>query len=403
MSLPGAAPPIPVVAVRHLVGDIRQSCERTLFTLHSPSGAQFSFTPNPDGSFTSPPGLDATLVQVTGNPTDDYVLTDQATGERLYFAGMGGQASVSYGHLVQAVDPNGNALTFSDAYTGGIYGPPQLGSVTDTQGRQVTFTYPFQGNLEAAGILTMTDATGRAVQYGYANSQDHQLTGITDAAGGVTRYAYSGIDLTQITDPDGNVVALQYDGSHRVTSITLGAGSPVAGTYTYAYNTGSTVVTDPNNHQTTTAFDSQLRPTQATDALGHTQAWTWTADNHVQTSVDGLGNTTTYAYDATNDLTEVQLPPAPNYHGNTAGRARTRTYGPVANIPGYAVVTGTAIPSYGDSFAYGRDGNGNLTSITDQLPSQNQTQYVYNANGTVAHVVDARGQTTPSPTTSTAT
>jgi YD repeat-containing protein len=336
-------------------------------TFVGPSNYQVAFTANPDGSYSAQGGIDATLVK---NQDSTFTLTFQASGLRYQFT--------NGGVLTALVDRNGNALTYTygNPNDGNAYST-SLAAITDTQGRAVNFLYNVQGY-----IGTMTDPSGR--QASYVNDGIGQLDTFTDFAGKQTQYSYNGFgDLTSITDPAGHVTQLGYN-TEQITSLTLGVGSPGAGAYTFAYNSGNTVVTDPNGHATTYTFDGQGRTIQVTDALGNSVQQSWTSDNHVQTSTDAYGKVTQYGYDAHNNLTSVQLP---------TGASTSAVYGAVTNTP-YCYVPTSSTDAQGNTTSYGYDGKGNLTSTTDALASQNQTQLFYNANGTVNHIIDARGNTT---------
>jgi len=326
------------------------------------------FLHNPDGSFTAPPGLDATMVL---NQDYSTTVTFHASGLRYHWSPGGGP-------LMSVTDRNGNTISFNyDPNTG------NQTAVTDTQGRSITFDHnsPYSSRL----ISAMHDPTGRTWQYQYDSNQN--LTQYTDPAGKLTTYSYDANNqVTQIQDPNGDVTKLTYDPSFRVASITLGWGSPVQATYNYTYNAGNTVVTDPNNHQTTYAYDGQQRLTAVTDALGNSQQWAWTADNHVQQYTDAKGKVTTYSYDG-NNLTKVQLP---------TGAATSWAYQD-AGHPYYP--TGVTDPQ-GNTVSYHYTAAGNVDTVTNQLPSQNQTQLFYSGNAT-SYAYDAQGNlrtiTPPSP------
>ena len=102
----------------------------------------------------------------------------------------------SSGYLTSDVDRNGDTLTYTMSGT-------NLSSITDTQGRTITFAY---GSTVGSNLITsITDATGREWQYAYtsANGFD-ELTQYTDPNGKVTTYAYGTRgQLTMITDPSG--------------------------------------------------------------------------------------------------------------------------------------------------------------------------------------------------------
>jgi YD repeat-containing protein len=336
-----------------------------------PSGAQSTFTQNPDRSYASPPGMDATLVK---NGDGSYTLTFHASGVQDRFR--------TDGLLAATVDRNGNTLAFTYGNPNDPLNPGNgLAAITDSQGRVTGFLYNGLGF-----IGTMTDPAGRTFQYG--GNGNGNLGDTIDQMNRQTQFqydvAFSTNNLQQITDPNGNVTTLAYDSSNRITALTFGAGSSVAATYTYTYNPGSTVVTDPNNYQTTYTFDSAGRATQVTDALGNSQHIAWTADDHLAQTTDALGHTTTYGYDQNNNLTQVTLP---------TGATTSAVYGTVANVPDFFVPTSTT-DAQGNTTSDSYDGNGNVTSVTDALAGQNRATYAYNANGTVASATDFTGNTT---------
>jgi len=338
------------------------------------SGAQYAFTQQ-GSTYTSPPGIDATLVK---NQDQSFTLTFHATGERLTFAMPRGTQGAPIPSVTSDTDQDGNAIAF--AYNLSTFDPGygQLLSVTDTQGRRVNLTWT-QLHTE---LQSLADPTGRTWQYGYGTGSYPDLTSYTDPSNKQTAYGYDASNnLNQITDPNGQVTGMVYDAQHRVTSITFGQGSAVAGTYTFTYNTGNTVVTDPKSHATTYSYDSQLRTTKITDALSNSVQYAWTADNHVQQVTDAKNQVFTYGYNGNNSLTSYQLP---------TGATTSWAYAD-SNHPFYP--TGTTDPQ-GNTTTIHYTAAGDPDVITNALPSQNQTQLFYNANGTVDHVVDARGNTT---------
>ena len=349
-----------------------------------PGDTSLFFASSDGVTFSAPSGIDATLVR---NQDNSYTLTWQDSGIRWNFSGP-------FGTLGTIVDPNGNTLRL--AYNS----DSTPATLTDTQGRSTSFGYQTASPRNL--LTTVTDTAGnRSYRYGYDANKN--LTSSTDPSNHQTIYSYdSNFNLTQIQDPNGNLTQIAYAAFYpiagntsyvvyRVSSITDGANSnpDVHGTYTFTYNAGSTIVTDPNNHQTTDSYDAYGRLTQVTDAAGNTFQTTRTQDSHPATTTDALGHVTPYSYDANNNLTQVTLPPV----APLAGVTTMAVYGTVANIPGFFVPT-SSTDAQGNVTSYGYDGNGNRTTVTNQLPSQNQTQTFYNANGTVNHVIDARGNTT---------
>ncbi len=201
---------------------------------------------------------------------------------------------------------------------------------------------------------------------------------MTDLAGISTAYAYTGSDLTSITDVLNNATTLAYDGSHRVTSIT----DPQAGVTSFAYNAGTTVVTDANGHATTYTYDSTFKVSRTTDALGHSSSTTYDATNYnVTQGQDALANTSTFTFDTNNNLTSAT---------DGSGAKSTATY------------TNTSFPYYPDSttdargntLSYAYDATGNMASVKDSLATQNNVSYSYNSNGTISKLTDANGNVT---------
>jgi len=120
------------------------------------------------------------------------------------------------GRLLSQADRNGYQTTLS--YDSG----GRLSRVTDPAGRSLTFSYDASGRLSS-----VSDPLGRRVSFTY-DSNVPLLGSLTDAAGGVTRFAYSpdGMwHLTSVESPnhssgysmtnayDGGVLAYQNDRS----------------------------------------------------------------------------------------------------------------------------------------------------------------------------------------------
>ncbi|MDP9372012.1 MAG: DNRLRE domain-containing protein [Chloroflexota bacterium] len=336
-------------------------------TFIGPSGYWLPFLKNGDGSFTAPSGAGATLVQ---SGDGGYTLTFHHSGERYHFDGAG--------FLLAHADRNGNRLTF--AYH---YNPPgsvpngTLDSITDTQGRVTTFGY------NASGYITaMTDPAGRQYQYGYDANND--LVSYTDPAGKVTQFAYDGAhNLVEITDPNGHRTRLAYDSADRVTSLTR-VTNPATGagpTTSFTYNAGHTVVTDANGNQTTHHYDHLGRVTKTVDALGSTTETSYTSGSNVARATDTAGQVRIFNHDTNDNLVSAQGP---------TGAASHWQYGDSRHPHS---PTSYSDPQ-GNTQSYAYDANGNRTSTTNGLATENQARYSYNANGTLASVTDPRGNVT---------
>ena len=329
---------------------------------YGPSGTAVHFVKNADGSFSAPPGLDATLVR-NGDLT--YTLTFNTSQEKYNFSSDG----LSF---LSDVDKHGNRIVFA-------YNPSgSLASMTDTQGRVTTFSY-----VAASGctpptsdgfVSKMTDPSGRKFQYGYDGNCN--LTTLTDAANKVTHIGYdASFNLTQITDPNGNVTKLAYDSATRVTSIirvtNLGLGT--GPTTTYGYNTGAgscaaapqgdslygyTVATDANSHAATFCYDQQGLVLQVVDSNSNSNKSSYTTDEHIATTTDALSQTTTNTYNTNNDLTSVTPPPLGTGH---TPPVTSITFNTPSTINGYKYLPSSATDPQGHCEAYIYDVSGNQT------------------------------------------
>jgi RHS repeat-associated protein len=360
-------------------------------TFFGPTGTPFRFTRNSDGSYTSPPGIDATL---TSDATSNTV-TYNTSGVQYVF-------DVDGDKLTAIKDKNGRTISVTENadYT--------INTMTDTEGRTVTFGY--DTGSWSPRINSITDSSGRNLSYTYYPSGGPLKT-FTDGAGKTTTYSYNGDgSLTQVVDGAGNITNISYDTSYRVASITRVTNNTTltGDTTTFTYNSGNTVVTDPNGHTTTYAFDSTGRTTSVTDGLGHVHSQTWNADNQpvdfTSPVNQSTGKTDHSVYDTKNNLTSNTAPG----NGSTAGASSSATFNasgahpnfpdaatnaqgqttsfhydsPTAASPNLQSVS-QSIGSPGvdttlESFTYDSTQKGQIDSSTDI--NHNQTTYHYDAS-----------------------
>jgi YD repeat-containing protein len=240
------------------------------------------------------------------------------------------------GKLTQIRDRNGNHLTL--AYAGG-----RLSQVTDTVGRQVSFTYNGDGLLSQValpdgrhvgygytnGFLTsVTDARAGTIQYTYdANGRlakvidqnnhtqvdnlygpDGRVSQQTDARGKISYFSWNPQTETQtLTDPRGKVWKDVYSGDVLVKRI-----DPLGNTTQFAYNGAGNVteITDPRGNTTAMTYDARgnMLSRTAPAPLSYQEIFTYDAQNNLKTYTDGRNKLTTYDYDAAGNLTKVTRP-----------------------------------------------------------------------------------------------
>jgi YD repeat-containing protein len=179
----------------------------------------------------------------------------------------------------------------------------------DTQGRTVSYVYNDTRNLNQPSAIT-DNSLNRTVNIEYGAGEG-RMSKITDATGAVITFAYTNGKLTALTDGRTNTTALVYAADAWVSTITYGSGSPAAATTTVTHNTGPTLsyLTDGNGKQTTYTLDpSKTRVTRTTDPNGNTGDVTFDGHDNRLTTVNGLGQSTTAAFNPTNSLTKVTSP-----------------------------------------------------------------------------------------------
>ena len=117
------------------------------------------------------------------------------------------------------------------------------------------------------------------------------------ASNGSTAYPRN-IFLSQVIDPQGNALTLNYDGQMRLTSLTDATGRQT----TFSYNIPAqpllvSQITDPFGRSATLTYDSSGRLNSITDILGLTSSFTYDANSLVDAMTTPYG-TTNFSYTA---------------------------------------------------------------------------------------------------------
>ncbi|MDU0294845.1 RHS repeat-associated core domain-containing protein, partial [Saccharothrix longispora] len=372
----------------------------TSLMLRGPNGYCLRFYQNVDGSYAPSHALNA---KATATPEGGWVVEFNSTAERWWFN--------ANGWLLSQSDRNGNTNTVSYDAAG------KLVSITDSQGRVTTIGYDAQGRRSA-----ITDPTG--TRFGdYVYDSRGLMTEFTDRAGGKTKIEYTAAYPyvpTTITDPRGAVYRLQFSWN-RLLKLTKPAVAGVETTSSYNWDSNWMEVTDANGNRSTHDFDGLGRRLKATDALGHVQSQTWTANSDVNVTTNALSHSTTYQYDSLNNLVGTKLatgaqsvvgytssahPYLPTQVTDASGNQATREYdargnltkvrstGLNADIETYTydsrgLVT-TRKDGKGAVTTYTYDAAGNLTKVTPPAPA-GATIYTYDSLSRVTSVTDGNG------------
>jgi RHS repeat-associated protein len=353
-------------------------------TWWGPTGQAFTFALQPDGSYTSPPGANATLALSGSNGT----LTFRRTGTKIDFTAV----NSGLRRPTAITDRNGNAITLT-------YSGNSLATVTDTQGRNLTFS----------GGASITDPTGRTWQYGYTGSN---LTSYTDPENKLWSYRYDASNrLDKITDPRGNETLIAYDASDRVTSVTRRVDGTTTNDVTtaYAYPTVSapctggthafkTVVTDPRGKATTYCADNDRQVTRVRNALNQDASSTYTPNGDVASFTNLAGTAqppqTTLTHDTvTTNITGGTLGAGESFSQKYCGDAGEPTCATLG-FPTAAYAPTRHVNTEGSDSLFGYDSQGNLTDVKDGATPRNRATMTYNADGTMATMTDGRGSQT---------
>jgi RHS repeat-associated protein len=243
-------------------------------------------------SYTSPANDQGTLVK---NGDGSYTYTSKEQLKTNFN---------SSGAMTSQVDPHG--LTQSLGYSGGL-----LNTLTQPDGGVATFSY-------SSGLLaSVAEPGGRYVTLSYDSHSN--LTGIVDAAAGVSTLSYD-TSHRLVNEQVGplNTTYTYSSSNGMLTEINRGLGTTLSVTPAAAQGLGASTainagqqvaaLTDALSHTTSLTLDALGRKTQEQTADGAVQKWTLDAAGNPTLYVDQLGRPTSYTYNASEDVTQVQYP-----------------------------------------------------------------------------------------------
>jgi RHS repeat-associated protein len=267
----------------------------------------------------------------------------------------------------------------------------------------------------AGRLVELRDLRGNAVAVGYNDS--NQVTSLSASGGRTLTLTWADGRVSQVADSAGRSVSYGYSNAGNLTSAT-GVDGAVTG---YGYDSAHymTTVSKPGGAVTTNVYDGSNRVTSQTDPTGRVTIMDYAATGTTITApggsetVDSYTNgrivsqtvaattdvaaTTSYAYDAAGNVTSVTDP---------LGKVSTFTYDGDGNMLSKTDPLGrTSHWTYGaldkpltSTDALGRRSTFTYNAFGDILSSTSPAGHVntvtYNADGTVATSVDAAGHAT---------
>ncbi len=229
-------------------------------------------------------------------------------------------------------------------------GTNMIAAIVDALGRRTQFTYDQLGNTTNVTRLAGTpDASTFTLTY---EPTLQQVATITDPLGRTTVATYQAGTVSAISDPLGHTKHLQFDSTGQLISVE----SPLGHDTQLAYSLGDLIsAIGPNNETFAHFIDAAGRVVRTTTPAGRISERAFDALNRVTSTVDGLQNETTAAYDANGNLLLLR---------DARGGATTFTY----------------------------DRMNRVASRTD--PLQRSESYIYDLNGNLTEVRDRKGQST---------
>ncbi len=330
----------------------------------------YTFISLADGSYNAPlGGGDVLTVDGSG-----YHLYDRS-GERFEFSPAG--------QITSWQDANGNTMAFT------YDGSSRLIAIADAWSNTLTLTY-------SGSLLSSVSNAGRTVQFAYTGNQ---LTAVTDPAGAVWRYAYDADNrMTHVYKPNSTTIARAvnvYDQWGRVKEQTDALGHkteflfsgyrnterfPDGGEVIYLFNRQGLFVgrQDQAGSRTTFSYNGLGQLVSMTDRLTDTSSFTYhPATGRLATITNGRARTTTYTYalrsgsDTVYDLTRIDHPD---------GAYEQFTYDHKGNLL-------TWRDAGGGMWTYTWNAHGQ--TLTVQNPTGGLQTYTYHANGTLASSTDS--------------
>jgi RHS repeat-associated protein len=305
----------------------------------------------------------------------------------------------TFGDPAQSEDANGNITATGydgdgnpTSVTGPAYTPP--GATTPIT-PHASATYNPLGELSSA-----TDPAGNATSYGYdalgdlTSRTDPQLTG--QSAPGVSTFGYDNAgEQLNATDPTGaeNEATYDYFGDPITATNdirTSGATQHNTTTTTYDYLGDPTQTVSPTGVTTTNLYDHVGELTSTSDVAGFKTIRSYDYAGRPSETVNPDGTYTTYGYDPAGNLLnaiDYGSPPA----GQTAPVARTRSFGydPAGNLL-------SATDGRGNTSTFSYDATDELTKQIEPVTSTSSitTAFSRDAAGNRTGTTDGRGNTT---------
>lgn len=207
------------------------------------------------------------------------------------------------GRLLSAILPGRGTLTYTyDA-------ADRLASVTDSLGNKVSYAYDLKGNRTSDVTKDPGGIVVRQMDLAF-NARNYPSQ--VNAAGSVTQLVHDAVgNLTQITDPNGNITQHQVDTLDRIVRTVDALGGMTDRGYDPGGNLAGVVT--PNDAATGYEIDDLGNVLKEAGPDRGVITYTHDANGNVLTRTDARGIAATFTYDVLNRVTSVSYPnPAEN-------------------------------------------------------------------------------------------
>ncbi|MDA8383507.1 MAG: RHS repeat protein [Betaproteobacteria bacterium] len=172
-----------------------------------------------------------------------------------------------------------------------------------TYGGYNAATGAFAPERNNGAVLVMTSRNPITYELRFANGAKDVFA----ASDNATSYPRK-VLLTQVVDPQGNALTLTYDSSLRLTTITDAIGQKT--TFQYGDSAAPllvTGITDPFGRHATLAYDSQGRLISITDEIGMTSSFAYDSGTFIQSMTTPYGTTTFSQTTGVGDPSEASI------------------------------------------------------------------------------------------------
>ena len=319
-------------------------------TYRAADGGTYKFVPKTGGGWTMPAGLNASITAFTATAV---TLRFNDTGHTNFYEKINGVFRLAY-----AGDHYSNT---ADRIAYAYVSDGRLATITTATGRQVLFEYLDSTNTGQPSKIT-DQTLNRVIWIDYDNNG--RMASYTDATGDLTSFSYAFDQMESITDARDTTTQFFYDSNGKSEEIVYAANTDAYSINTTTAATATTAtLTDTDGRTTTYTFNAANQVTSVKDPLGNIITDTFDGHDNRLSRLDDLGNLATSTFNPNNTLQNVTSPA-----GATGGTGTQGSYTYPAATAGEAWTEFQPLSS--------TDSDGNTTAYTYDTGTQRQYQTI---------------------------